>query len=1298
LVCGISAVIAVPLPQALLETLKTATPGTKVSLPAGQFVIYDLKVGPGVKLCGAGYDRTTLTVNSLNGLTLANAAGAEVSDLTIRGAAGSNLFIENSAGVTIRRVRLMGGLSGLQVVKSAGVRVECVVTTGNRTGILLNDCDNAVIVNSTLARAESTCLSVVGGTGVRVFNNVFSNSPLGVVVGESTIDLLLDYNLYQVSRVGKWKDVPPYTVWSWRDQSGHDAHSAQLELAFEDEAAGKCRPLTPLAWAPGLPATGLWGVLELGGAKAPATDIAGMPLTPMNPAWKKLAPVNIGAFNARGREEAADGNFEIKTQSGLVSAGLYTPDGKLAAWLFQTLPLRPGVYPYWLPTRDWQNQPLPVGNYELRITEADLRLKPVGNGLAGTTATSPESSEQSDIQAQQPQFDSKGRLVYCLTWSESGRNVRAFDDEFGKQRWDFKGSQIHAGFAADGKGAIYSLRQGGTKGEYSLLKLNEETGATTPFKSGVFSLIFKTEFSEKVNGLTALGNRLYVADTGVDKLFVSEAGNPEFKQSFAITKPSSPCADPQRNLIWVLSANREILGLNPDDGSVKLKLTAPVEGLHSFAITGNRLAAISYATGKVHLFDITDPAQPKALNAFASGFGETRNFLFQGGDPADGKLCRVALRADGTVAVVDQNGVKFFSPDGKLARERVGGWYNSFHLGVNDPVKGQELTDPAVGGRSWWLNAKTGKADPGRSYGPGFRTGFRKAGFSFGMSQGQLPVEEQPRFKPVYFISRIEADGKVVPVLGFRYEGHPVADVTLLTRFTDGKFPAKFVEADWQPMPAPEGKRIRVWNGSQISLTATGDLWIDSSRRFSKVPLKGISAQGVPDYDWAAIATASTDLGKELPGISFTYSESGTIISPHDGRTEETPSGPPNTIPAALADGSLIRLTSLKTGRMAALTGNWGGTDAALFDAAGNLRWYLPLPEVNGTIGPYVVDDTIYLCGVISSELQIVDKDGLILGRCGQPADFPWGGKWLDNTLQFAAFKGNDGKQHVVYGNFNEGCLYWFTMDGLEKVRKTVQKVSLTQEQMVRLATLPVPAAATAAQPTPVRITIKKTRELAIDGDLKKWRALLPIPQAILTPDAGSGVAGPADCSALLRFAHDGANLYVQCIKFDNAIAMGNPGAVFYRQDGMEMAINGFGNGFKFNVTRLHDKGDIILRDRFGNNPPIKYLDPAKALRRIEVLDSAELVTERKFIEDVYGVDLSKSKVIVTEFKLPLNDDTYEGDVKAKPSMATGANIWLGVFVNDNDMPGGDIQNYIAWPSTYGPFNSVDAGALATFE
>jgi hypothetical protein len=49
------------------------------------------------------------------------------------------------------------------------------------------------------------------------------------------------------------------------------------------------------------------------------------------------------------------------------------------------------------------------------------------------------------------------------------------------------------------------------------------------------------------------------------------------------------------------------------------------------------------------------------------------------------------------------------------------------------------------------------------------------------------------------------------------------------------------------------------------------------------------------------------------------------------------------------------------------------------------------------------------------------------------------------------------------------------------------------------------------------------------------------------------------------------------------------------------------------------------------------------------------------------------------------------------PGVAAAAGAARGQR-QDNDMPGGDIQNFVAWPSTYGPFNSVDTGALATFE
>src|ERR1019366_9787767 len=163
---------------------------------------------------------------------------------------------------------------------------------------------------------------------------------------------------------------------------------------------------------------------------------------------------------------------------------------------------------------------------------------------------------------------------------------------------------------------------------------------------------------------------------------------------------------------------------------------------------------------------------------------------------------------------------------------------------------------------------------------------------------------------------------------------------------------------------------------------------------------------------------------------------------------------------------------------------------------------------------------------------------------------------------------------------------------------------------------------------------------------------------------------------ALVRFAHENGNLYVQVIKFDNVIVMDSALDSYYRQDGVELAINSFISGFKFNVSRVRDLGDIILRDRFYNLPPPKLLAAAKAPRKITVYDNALAFPERKLIENLYGVDMSACKVMVVEFKIPLNADTYESDVKAVPASTSGSSIWLGMMIDDNDVPGGDVQEY----------------------
>ena len=98
------------------------------------------------------------------------------------------------------------------------------------------------------------------------------------------------------------------------------------------------------------------------------------------------------------------------------------------------------------------------------------------------------------------------------------------------------------------------------------------------------------------------------------------------------------------------------------------------------------------------------------------------------------------------------------------------------------------------------------------------------------------------------------------------------------------------------------------------------------------------------------------------------------------------------------------------------------------------------------------------------------------------------------------------------------------------------------------------------------------------------------------------------------------------------------------------------------------------------------------------VLDDARDVPERSLIESVYGVDLSKCRVIVTEFKLPIDATTYRGSPESLFPMKPGQTFRLGFLINDNDEPGTDLQHYLVWPAIYSNFGPVEDGALAVLE
>ena len=111
-------------------------------------------------------------------------------------------------------------------------------------------------------------------------------------------------------------------------------------------------------------------------------------------------------------------------------------------------------------------------------------------------------------------------------------------------------------------------------------------------------------------------------------------------------------------------------------------------------------------------------------------------------------------------------------------------------------------------------------------------------------------------------------------------------------------------------------------------------------------------------------------------------------------------------------------------------------------------------------------------------------------------------------------------------------------------------------------------------------------------------------------------------------------------------------------------------------------------------------MPPEVVSRVVQVLDNATVVPERRMIEAATGEDLSQAKVIVMEFKLPIDKRSYAGEGEADLfPVEPGKGFWLGFNVNDNDTPGlGGVQKTIGWPASFGTFMPKEDGVWAVFE
>jgi len=1030
--------------------------------------------------------------------------------------------------------------------------------------------------------------------------------------------------------------------------------------------------VSTLDWNPGIATTANWGIAKLGGVAAPARDILGT-VRPANP--------GVGAREAAVENRfmrATDGSFEVKESGGTKSAGVFTPDGTAVRYLFRDLPLPAGTYGFVLPSRSEQGANIAAGAYELRLVESNLRW--TYRGITGNNGQGnlPGESDKDSVTAMS--FGPDYSLITSTGWSEHGENVKCRDLTTRKPRWVLPGQDAPVGICLGEDGLVYLLRND------SVIRF-DNAGQLKPWATGGVRLPVSIAGA---NGVAELGGNLFVTSKSGEVMRVSIATGKQ-DMAFKVENPKSLVADRQRGLLWMLcDVDRAVTACEPD-GIVKYTFKPVVNPL-ALAVNGDRLAIADCDAGKVRFFDIHDPSAPVAKQTIGRGDSPigpiaADRFRFM---KSPGTLVLMDMDAIGRLAVLDGIGRPLvFAPDGA-------GVYMSLCAFAYDPIwnnyDGEEdgLTHMYFGSQSWTIDARKGTWAP-EAYWGGSTPRFKYHGQLYAAGSASIMDSAGKKRDGVGIYRFDNYAPKMLPI--FYYVDAKSQTLRVIhDENNDGAITA--ADGDGTPVLDTAGKPVPVSPyGIWPRFTAferNGDiraarLWV----------FKGVDLKGIPVYEFSADSDYPIDTAK----LASPYTFKTTFKRPDRAQPVAAVGRYSESVVAS--DGDLISGMMTNDSPHGMGLANSGCIDLARIRKDGSLRWYLAMNDYGPIQGvKQVTPGFILTSWGHQAEWIGLDDDGLSLGHLGFPQAEHWSGFWVDQPGSYTLFKGNDGRLHVMASDYSVSGWHWLSLQNYDNYRKAAFPFKVSDDRAAALAAQEPRTAFMMTRAEKPRVVIKKlVAPLTIDGDLEKWRALGLTPQVVVTPaTGGSNIKSAKDCSGVIRLAYEGDNLYVQLLRFDDVVVF-DPALATHLQDSLEMMINGFLPGFQFVVGKFGPDGTpVIRRKRFFMKENLD-LPADVAPRVIKVLDNAAAVSERKMIEAATGEDLSQAKVIVMEFKLPIDKRVYVGAEKDVFSLESGKGFWLGLCLDDNDTPGlGGAQKSEVWPASFGTFMPKEDGVWAVFE
>ena len=1261
----------------LADAIASARPGDTIVLPTGTFE-GGITLPARVSLRGAGCGKTTIDARKAEvGVTIDGGEGAEVADLTVWGAGRTGVLAVGGSGVVVRRVRTTGGLNGVNLDDVTGGRVENVISDDNHYGIVVSGGRRNAVINCTLVRNANIGLSFPSGEESLAFNNCIAEGAIGVYLGASAREVRLDHNLYFSLLVGKMAgQVGGKTLGDWQALSGQDAHSVQLPLTFRDAARGDFRPSGTLPWSLERAPTSDWGAAELSGVKAPESDLDGAP---------RAGPFDVGAYEVAPpttTPRPADGMLTVRSDAGLKSAGVFAPGGREVAYLFHNLPLPAGKHRFWLPPRDFQGRPIAAGTYELRTAESALSWDYVhGIGDNGPAFPSGQSSAVS-VRPSLSAFDGAGRLVVGQGRAGDAPNLRAYDAATGRPLWTFGGSSDVLGLAPGGEDTMLMLRRSGSDG--LITRIDSGTGKVARWgdrDSGTFT--FKGGSGSV--GLAELDGRLYVADAKADIIRHGSSRPPVLDRTIAVPAPTNLSADASTRRLWVISGGDRLRAFDPEG---KLAADIATSGEPSaLAVREGRLAVASRATGLVHLLDTNDPKTLRPIGKVGTGDGpfgpyQPDRFLFQTSARRPGSAVSLALGPKGELALTDDDRLLVFDREGKCLWSTFG--LDGDACVVSFADRGRVFTRD--GRKSIRLDERSGTWSPEGFWDVPkgeFLGAFAIGGKTFGVFVVATDRESHGSLLVVRY------DGySARPVLALAQDAKTRRYLARKDSDGDGRIDDRDAATELSP---PEGQRNplrggpvahRVYNtlqpgGDVVALNLHPETWGVIWH------VSGLDPQGIPIY--------------RLEDCRELVRRKGGLVSPVTGRADDS-----GVLVGAIPgdDGGFTGLIRFRSSPGGSGLPDHAGTDLIGVDASGERLWNHPLSEHEGLQGLQSVGPVVLTSVAATREVLAFTRDGLGLGTLGFRSEAQGSGSSLDHPRSFQAYRGDDGKSYALVADVGRGMQHWWRLNRDDTIATSATAITVDEPAARALAALPAPPAPTSARPaTPVVRVARLASDLPIDGDLAKWRKAGVAPQVIVTPESAAGaIDGPRDVSAVVRLAYHGHAIYLQVLTFDDVPSFHQPAVRLHQQDGVEFCINGFRTGFTFDITGTQDAGPIVMRRRFGSGT-LDWLVPAEhAPRVVEILPDARDVPERRLIEAISGVDMADSPVIVTECKLPIDAVTYQDAVKDLFPLESGRTFRLGILIDDNDVPGTDVHDSLAWPATFGNTRPIDDGAIAVLE